>query len=66
MIDIDGEIEFFEAGKLREIHPKFLNLAAQAFNVKLAGLENVEENIRFDQNQILIYLKFCSTTKKKI
>jgi len=66
MIDIGGEIEFFEAGKLREIHPKFLNLAAQAFNVKLAGLENVEENIRFDQNQILIYLKFCSTTKKKI
>jgi hypothetical protein len=54
MIDIGGDIEFFEAGKLREIHPKFLNLAAQAFNVTLAGLENVEENIRFDQNQILI------------
>jgi hypothetical protein len=49
MIDIGGDIEFFEAGKLREIHPKFLNLAAQAFNVKLAGLENVEENIRFDE-----------------
>jgi hypothetical protein len=66
MIDIGGDIEFFEAGKLREIHPKFLNLAAQAFNVKLAGLENVEENIRFDRDQILIYLKFCLTTKKKI
>ena len=59
MIDIGGEIEFFESKKLREIHPKFLNLAAQAFNVKLAGLERVSDNIRFVINFFWVSLGCC-------
>jgi hypothetical protein len=34
--------------------------------VTLAGLENVEENIRFDQNQILICWKFLNNQNKDL
>lgn len=43
-VDYGGAAFFADVNDLREVYLRFLDLAAQAFHVKLAGLENFEHS----------------------